>query len=180
MCHTISDLKREGCKSLTALMRGNRHAQEGFEVFFAQTYECVFFMGACHVLAAAMYKLLRSEGLDVAVFKILDENQTTWHFVVGQENGPYVDANLKWQAVEEIRVFWQHDTLQVSDGILLDDRSPLEFQIATAGGVCDGIPKYCTAPKFITTGRDRAKSFLAANTAKIEILLNSPRNRKSC
>lgn len=88
MFRTKSELiAQTGCKSLHDFGLP-KNSKTGFEPFLGQCAQCVFTMGACHILAAALYERLRKEGLKVSVFGVSKEMESPKHFVVGFQNGP--------------------------------------------------------------------------------------------
>jgi hypothetical protein len=164
-----SDLM-DHCLSFTALVKQDR--AKALEVFFRQSDQCVFTMGACHVFAAALYNFLRESSLEVRVFKLCDEHSTPKHLVVGCRNGPYADVHLQWQSEAQIQDFWEDSTFRISDPIPLEDSKEPDIRLANCAGQASLVqPLFCTAPDFLKMARNRAKVCLAANEAEVRALV---------
>ena len=177
MYRTKSELMaKTGCKSLHDFGLA-KNSETGFEPFLGQCAQCVFTMGACHILAVALYERLRREGLAVlSVFRILNSQPEFKHYVVGFQNGPYVDVHLEWQTVDQIRAFWETGDLYVDESVSLDKSKKPECRLAFCADRCaPGQSACCAKDTFISLGRDKAASYLAANDAKIRCLVDEGR-----
>ena len=166
MPRTKSDLKARGCKSITHLVEPE--SENGFDAFIDQQDECVFTMGACHVFAVALRNRLWAAEQIVALFPVLNENGTS-HYVVGPSvEGPFADVQLEWMSINDIRVFWQDDTLRIGSEVdIANSQSPETLLAYEAGTDVCGVACMCHHPIFLQLARSKAARYLDAKHAKV-------------
>jgi len=117
--------------------------------FLAQSDECIFTQGACHVMAAALYQEFKRKGASVHVYEALCGGAFK-HYLVGRTGLGYTDVQLRWEPPESF------DFREVNLGQFT------HLARALGNGPC------CIESDFLAATEKRATSFIAKHALRID------------
>ena len=146
------------CRSLDEIAPAGSLSAEQLLEFLSQPDDCIFTHGACHVLAAALYRELRTRGLPVGIYSVSEDNEAVTHLMVGAPTIGFLDVRLAWT---------RESTMRPEP---IGKFAYLEFELARIG-------RCCATPDFLGASERRASAFVRSHAQKIgELVEEANRN----
>ena len=177
---TSRELAESGCRSLKLVVATGGAFTAQVAEFLGQSDECVFRMGACHVMAATLFEELRARKLAVDVFRVAKgQDMVASHYVVGySDRGPFLDVSLKWQTLAEIDAYFEGQ--MVITGPVPPNPPVTAWRLAawaTPNGQSRGTPPsrwpFCADELFLSEAGTRAAAFLRRNGNQLDALMSA-------
>lgn len=139
----------EDCHSWKEIAPNLQMTRERLAAFLAQSDECVFMTGGCHLMAAALYSEFTRRGAKPTIFE-MKLHDAFRHYLVGREDVCITDVRLKWDA-------------------------PPGFELVPTGAIKTsdlaralGYQYCCTEPEFLSATKARAAAFVERNSGMLD------------
>ena len=178
MYFTLEELTARGCRSLKQLAPPGPDFKNHLAEFLRQCDQCVFTMGACHVMAATLWRELQARRYAADVFRVAkDQDAIATHYVVGRSRGgPFLDVSLRWKSVAEIGTFFGES--MIITGPVPPNPPVTAYRLAawaTPRGQSRMTPPshwpFCADATFFQEAGAKADAFVAKNSSLLDSLV---------